>query len=434
MALAEPAHRRVARHRADLGAVEADQRHRRAHPRRGGRRLGAGMAAADHDDVEILRSRAAPLAHLFHVEHSLADAESPEQGVEHVLDPGPAGDSVEREPGAAQRLGGDQQIRVVSASSSAASASSMRRPVAAIERDLALGRQQRRLNAESAFESSASRPSPVIAETAMSAPSGGGAEIGLGMNQDRARSGAVVAAARARGRGRPLRATRGRASTPIASTASADSRRPAVSISRKGAPPSATGASIRSRVVPGTAVTIAASRPTNALSKARLAGIGRAGDDDPDAVLAAARPAAGPASAASSPRSAAEPRREIAGSGATSSSSEKSSAASTCGGEREQPRLPVRHLPAQRAAGQRQRGAALRLGLGLEQVGEPLGLGEVDAAVLEGAAGELAGLGGAQALHPAERREHAGDDRAAAMEMQLGDILAGRALRAREAR
>ena len=57
MALAEPAHRRIARHRADLAAAEADQSDRRAQPRRRGRSLGPGMAAADHDDVEILRSR-----------------------------------------------------------------------------------------------------------------------------------------------------------------------------------------------------------------------------------------------------------------------------------------------------------------------------------------------------------------------------------------
>ena len=97
------------------------------------------------------------------------------------------------------------------------------------------------------------------------------------------------------------------------------------------------------------------------------------------------------------------------------------------GGEAEQLRLPDGDLAAERAAGQGQSGAALRLGLGFEQVGEPLRLGEVDPAVLEGAAGELARLGGAQALDPAERRQHRRDHRAAAMEVKLGDILPGRA-------
>ena len=116
----------------------------------------------------------------------------------------------------------------------------------------------------------------------------------------------------------------------------------------------------------------------------------------------------------------------------TSSSSEKSSAASTSAARPSSRACQRLDLPAERAAGQRQRRAALRFGLGREQIGEPLGLGEVDPAILEGAAGELARLGGAQPLDPAERRQHRRDHRAAAMEMQLGDILAGRAGRARE--
>ena len=47
---------------------------------------------------------------------SLADAESPEQRVEHVLDAGPAGDPVERGPRLAQRFGGDERIGRASAS------------------------------------------------------------------------------------------------------------------------------------------------------------------------------------------------------------------------------------------------------------------------------------------------------------------------------
>ena len=54
MALAEPADRRIAAHRADRAEVEADQRHARAHARGDRRRFAAGMAAADHDDIECV--------------------------------------------------------------------------------------------------------------------------------------------------------------------------------------------------------------------------------------------------------------------------------------------------------------------------------------------------------------------------------------------
>ena len=60
MALAKSAHRRIARHRADLLTVEADQGDRRTKPGRRGCRLGAGVTAAHHDDVEF----AAHAAHL----------------------------------------------------------------------------------------------------------------------------------------------------------------------------------------------------------------------------------------------------------------------------------------------------------------------------------------------------------------------------------
>ena len=52
MALAEPADGRIAGHLADGGEAVGDQRRARAHARRGGRGLAAGMAAADDDDVE----------------------------------------------------------------------------------------------------------------------------------------------------------------------------------------------------------------------------------------------------------------------------------------------------------------------------------------------------------------------------------------------
>ena len=52
MALAEPADRRVAGHRADGREPVRDQRGARAHARGRGRGLAAGVAAADHDDIE----------------------------------------------------------------------------------------------------------------------------------------------------------------------------------------------------------------------------------------------------------------------------------------------------------------------------------------------------------------------------------------------
>ena len=75
--------------------------------------------------------------------------------------------------------------------------------------------------------------------------------------------------------------------------------------------------------------------------------------------------------------------------------------------------------------------APLRLGLGIDEVGEALDLGEVHAAVEKGAAGELAGLRRAAILDGAERAQHRGPGRQPAMDMELGLILAGKALRPR---
>ena len=52
MTLAEPANGRIAGHLADGGEAVGDQRRARAHARRSGSSLAAGMAAADHDNVE----------------------------------------------------------------------------------------------------------------------------------------------------------------------------------------------------------------------------------------------------------------------------------------------------------------------------------------------------------------------------------------------
>ena len=79
-------------------------------------------------------------------------------------------------------------------------------------------------------------------------------------------------------------------------------------------------------------------------------------------------------------------------------------------------RAPVLVEPVQRAIHLLQRLAALLVGLGGDQVGDGLGLGEVELAVLEGAARELAGLGHAAEAELGDRVERAADDGAAAMQ------------------
>ena len=72
---------------------------------------------------------------------------------------------------------------------------------------------------------------------------------------------------------------------------------------------------------------------------------------------------------------------------------------------------------------------ALRLGLGEHEVGEAFDGGEIEPPVLKGAAGEFARLGRAEARQAAERGEHGGDHRAAAVQVQLGHVLAGLGVR-----
>ena len=72
---------------------------------------------------------------------------------------------------------------------------------------------------------------------------------------------------------------------------------------------------------------------------------------------------------------------------------------------------------------------ALRLGFGVDQIGETFDGGEIEPAVLEGAPGELARLRRPQALDASERAEHRCNHRAAAVQLQLGHVLAGLAVR-----
>ena len=67
---------------------------------------------------------------------------------------------------------------------------------------------------------------------------------------------------------------------------------------------------------------------------------------------------------------------------------------------------------------------ALCLGLGRSEIGDGLGLYEIELAVDKGAAGEFAGLGESQS-EAAQRLRHSGEHGAAAVHMKLGNILAG---------
>ena len=95
-------------------------------------------------------------------------------------------------------------------------------------------------------------------------------------------------------------------------------------------------------------------------------------------------------------------------------------------------RAPAFVERAQRPFGLRQRLAALRFRLGVDEIGKSLDLGQVELAVLEGAARELAGLGEARAGQREHRADHSADHRAAAMHVKLGHVFAGEARRAFE--
>ena len=76
--------------------------------------------------------------------------------------------------------------------------------------------------------------------------------------------------------------------------------------------------------------------------------------------------------------------------------------------------------------------AALRRCFRCDQVGQAFHGRQVKAAILERTAGELAGLSQPEALDPAQRLKHRGDNGMPAMELQLGHVLAGLAARRRK--
>ena len=98
----------------------------------------------------------------------------------------------------------------------------------------------------------------------------------------------------------------------------------------------------------------------------------------------------------------------------------------------DEPRAPGFRALAQKPLEVPERLPPLRLGLGIDEVREPLDRGQVEPSVLERAAGELAGFRRPQTFDAAERLEHAGDDRAGAVQLQLGNVLAGLARRGRK--
>ena len=74
----------------------------------------------------------------------------------------------------------------------------------------------------------------------------------------------------------------------------------------------------------------------------------------------------------------------------------------------------------------------LRCGVGVEQIGQSLRLGEIHLASLEGPAGKLPGLRRAQAADPFERAEHTRDHGPSAMQMEFRDIFSGHRMRCGE--
>ena len=94
-----------------------------------------------------------------------------------------------------------------------------------------------------------------------------------------------------------------------------------------------------------------------------------------------------------------------------------------------QPLTPTVVEAAQLAVQLAQRLAPLRGGRGGDQIRQALGRGQVHLAVDEGAPRKLAGLGRAQAGHAAKGADHRRNSGAPAMDVKLGDVLAGEARR-----
>ena len=96
-----------------------------------------------------------------------------------------------------------------------------------------------------------------------------------------------------------------------------------------------------------------------------------------------------------------------------------------------QPPRPIAVEAAKLAIELAQSVAPLGLGLGRGEIGDRLGLGQVELVVQKRAAGEFAGLGQPQP-EPAQCRDNRRQNGAAAVQVELRDILAGKARRRRK--
>jgi len=119
MPLAQSADGGVAGHRTNGRLGKSDKRRSRALTRCGPRRLATRMASTDHNDIKSsvhgrrstgfagYRQNAVPRGTSF------ADAEFPEQRVQHILCPGPTRQRIYGPPRQPQMFGEHQQIRGV---------------------------------------------------------------------------------------------------------------------------------------------------------------------------------------------------------------------------------------------------------------------------------------------------------------------------------
>jgi hypothetical protein len=83
------------------------------------------------------------------------------------------------------------------------------------------------------------------------------------------------------------------------------------------------------------------------------------------------------------------------------------------------------------ALGEARRLAPLAVGFGVDQIGNGLGLGEIQPPGVEGAVGEFAGLRNAGEAGFGRRGQYGFDDRGTAMEVEFDDVLAGEGIGAR---
>ncbi len=96
------------------------------------------------------------------------------------------------------------------------------------------------------------------------------------------------------------------------------------------------------------------------------------------------------------------------------------------------PLAPGLRAGAQHAFEMLERLPALRFRLSRHQIGEAFDRGQIHAAVLERAAREFAGLRVTKLIEPAQRGKNRCDYGTAAMHLQLGEVLAGLAVRRRK--